>query len=129
MERTQETKKLKILLVEDVMMFLSIAQELLKDHYIKTAKTAKEAVDVYSSYKPDITFLDIALPDGTGHDVLKNIREIDKSAYVIMVTASRAQEDIDLAVKNGANGYIMKPYSHENISSSIEEYLLKNTKA
>ena len=119
-EKGQE--KLTILLVEDVTMFLSIACELLKEHDVKTAKTVKEALESYHRYKPDITFLDIKLPDGNGHDVLREIKLVDKDAFVMMVSASRSQEDIDKATEQGAHGYIMKPFSMDGIQEAIAQY-------
>ncbi len=125
MADNEEKKPLKVLLVEDVDMFMAIASELLKGHEVKFASSASSAISAYKSNNPDITLLDIKLPDGSGHDVLKEIKSINKNAFVIMVTASRNQEDVDMAVNNGADGYIIKPFSFENIQEAIKSFYTK----
>lgn len=115
-------KILSILVVDDNGMFLTIAEEMLNGHDVFSVKTAKEAVEVYKEKKTDITFLDIALPDGNGHDVLKEIRAINPAAYVIMMTASRLREDVLKSMDEGAEGYITKPFSEEMVHECIKEY-------
>jgi len=115
-------KKLSILLVEDNGMFLNIAEEMLKGHNVISTETAKEGMDAYENEGPDITFLDIELPDGNGHEILKRIKEINKDAYVIMMTKSRLKDDVIKSMEEGAEGYITKPFSEGMIMQCIKEY-------
>lgn len=66
---------------------------------------------------PAIVLLDINLPAMSGHAALKNLRahpEFRRIPAVAMVSHSKAQEDIDSAIENGANGYFIKPaLAHE----------------
>lgn len=117
-----DNEKLSILLIEDNGVFLNIAEEMLAEHKVDSAKTAKDGLDKFRKMKPDITFLDIALPDGNGHDVLQEIRQSDDKAYVIMMTASRLKEDVLKAMEAGAEGYITKPFSHDMVNECIKEY-------
>jgi two-component system chemotaxis response regulator CheY len=114
--------KLKILLIEDNDIFLNIVSELLDGHEVVGKKTAKEGLSGYKKFKPDIVFLDIALPDGNGHDLLTKIRKLNKNAYVIMMTASRLKEDILQSMEEGAQGYVVKPFSSEMLSECLKEY-------
>lgn len=118
----KKTGKLKILLVEDNGIFLNIVSELLSDHIVKGAKTIEEGMDKYKQFKPDITFLDIALPDGSGHDLLLKLKDYDKSAYVIMMTASRLKEDILKSMDEGAQGYVVKPFASDMLNECLKEY-------
>jgi DNA-binding response OmpR family regulator len=121
-------EKLSILLVEDNGMFLNIAEEMLKGHKVISTKTAKEGMAAYKSEAPDITFLDIALPDGNGHEILKEIKEINQHAYVVMMTASRLKDDVIKSMEEGAEGYITKPFSEGMVRQCIKEYHEYNKK-
>jgi two-component system chemotaxis response regulator CheY len=118
-------KNLSILIVEDNGMFLTIAQEMLPEHDVITAGSAKDGLALYKKHNPDIVFLDITLPDGNGHDVLGEIKKINKDAYVIMLTASRLKDDVIKSMDEGAEGYVMKPFSDGMIHQCIEEFLKK----
>jgi two-component system chemotaxis response regulator CheY len=115
-------EKLNILLIEDNGMFLTIAEEMLAGHEVFPARTFKEGWDEYNKNQPDITFLDIALPDGSGQDLLSQIKGVNPDSYVIMMTSSRLREDVMKSMEHGAEGYIMKPFSEEMIQQSIKEY-------
>jgi len=117
-----KNKKLKILIVEDNGIFFNIVSELLAEHEIIGAKTATDGLEKYKECRPDITFLDISLPDGNGHELLIKIRLCYKNAYVIMMTASRLKEDILQSMAEGAQGYIIKPFSSEMLHGCINEY-------
>jgi DNA-binding response OmpR family regulator len=117
-----KNKKLSILLIEDNGMFLTIAVEMLKGHDVIAVKTAKEGIESYKDASPDITFLDIALPDGNGHEILKQIKKINPDAYVIMMTGSRLREDVIMSIDEGAEGYITKPFSDGMMRECIKEF-------
>jgi two-component system chemotaxis response regulator CheY len=115
-------QKLSILIVEDNNMFLEIASEMLTEHKVIAVTSAEEGIMAYKQNKPDITLLDIALPDGNGHDVLKEIKQINPEAYVVMMTASRLKDDVLKSMDAGAEGYIMKPFSDGMVNECINEF-------
>jgi two-component system chemotaxis response regulator CheY len=115
-------KKLKILLIEDNGIYLNIVSELLVGHTVKGAKTAAEGMSQYKKFHPDITFLDISLPDGNGHDLLMQIKNLNTDAYVVMMTASRLKEDILKSMDEGAQGYVVKPFASDMLNECIKEY-------
>lgn len=117
-----KSEKLKILLIEDNGIFLNIVSELLIDHNVTWAKTVEEGLEKYKQFRPNITFLDISLPDGNGHELLVKIKAYDKDAYVIMMTASRLKEDILESMEEGAQGYIVKPFASDMLNECIREY-------
>lgn len=116
------SEKLKILIVEDNGMFLNIAEEMLEEHDVVAAKTYSDGMKQYKDTNPNIVFLDITLPDGNGHDFLKEVRKIDPDAYVVMLTASRMKDDVLRSMDEGAQGYIMKPFSYGILQQSLKEY-------
>ena len=111
-----------ILLVEDVNMFLSIAQAMLEGHELNLARTAKEGMEKFTACNPDIVFLDIALPDGNGMDMLQQMLAANPKAFIVMLTASRLIDDVHKAMEYGAKSYIMKPFSKENLQEILDLY-------
>lgn len=123
-----DDESLTILIVEDNDLSLNIAQTILSsdnaNHVIRTAKTVQEGIDKYKQCNPDVVFLDLALPDGSGFRVLETIKMFDDDAYVILVTASRIKDDMLQAYEKGAKGYVMKPFSAKRMKECIEKYYL-----
>lgn len=111
-----------VLIIEDNEMFLSLASEMLSEHISYTAKDGETGIKKYKENKPDITFLDIGLPDKDGHAVLKEIMAINPDAFVVMLTASNLKNDVKSALAGGAKGYIVKPFSRKKIKESIDQY-------
>ena len=120
----QKEKELSILVIEDNEMFRKLAVDMLSGYKTYAAANAEQGVVKFKHHRPDITFIDIALPDGTGHDVLNAIKAIDPHAFMVMLTASNLQKDVQDALKNGARGYIVKPFSRQKIKECIEKYHL-----
>lgn len=114
--------RLKALVIEDNQMFKSLAIRMMPDCKKYTASTAKEGIEVFEKLHPDITLLDIGLPDGNGLDLLKQMREFDPSAFIVMFTQSRVSTDVETAIKNGAAGYISKPFSQKEILQCFDRY-------
>lgn len=83
----------------------------------------KEAVDSFKSKNPDIVFLDIMMPDFDGLYALENIRKLDPSAKIVMVTADTSSESETLLKKFQPNAVVHKPYEIETITRTIEDKL------
>lgn len=114
---------LVILVVEDYMIFSKEVRHALPQHRVILARTVEEARARYEEWLPNITFLDIDLPDGDGFAVLDFIRTVDPDTYVIMLSGSKLQDDITTAQRKKANGYIIKPFTRSRIEQCVEEYL------
>ena len=72
------------------------------------AATGREAVGEFRKHRPDVTVLDLRLPDMSGVDVLIAIRKEFPAARVIVYTTSEGDVDIQRALKAGARGYALK---------------------
>ena len=79
----------------------------------------------YVTHAPDVLFLDIELPDITGHDVLQKVLEMDPDAFVIMLSGNGNKENIFKAMKTGAKGFVGKPFTKDKLL----QYILKCPKA
>lgn len=117
-----DNNKIKILLVEDSGIFRNITSEMLTGYDLVVAKDAAEGIKKFEECQPDIILLDIGLPDESGLSVMEKIRVKSKSVYIVIITASRLTDDIEKALKLGANGYIVKPFSKEKIMEVIDKY-------
>lgn len=111
---------LKILLIEDDADYRNLAREALRGYERVFAGSAREGIDLFRQEKPDLVFLDLSLPDDYGLEVLVQLRELCPESFVVIVTTSRLAEDISLAQRCAANGYITKPFSRKQLRESCE---------
>ncbi len=113
----------EILIVEDQVFSCKLILSVLSSQYkCHVAKNGREAITLYATHAPDITFLDIELPDTDGHSLAKLFRESDPKSYLVMVTANNHMKDVTLAKQNKVQGFILKPYSKQKILQSIENF-------
>ena len=77
------------------------------------------AVDFIAAAKPDVTLLDVRMPDKNGIETLKDILQADSKAKVVMLTTSDTEEDVFRAIEEGAMGYVIKDSPVEIIASAI----------
>ncbi len=76
---------------------------------VTTAATAKEGLIMAANHPPDLVLLDLGLPDKSGHDVLKSLRQW-YTHPVIILSVQHDEENIVMALDNGANDYLGKPF-------------------
>ena len=77
------------------------------------------AADFVARTAPDVTLLDVRMPDKGGIEVLHEIRAANPRARVVMLTTSDVEEDVFRAIEDGALGYVMKESSVETIAAAI----------
>jgi len=110
----------EVLAVEDQPFSRRLLGGLLKQaHQTHLASDGREAWNMYLTYAPDIAFLDIELPDISGHRLAQLLKAIDPDAFIVMVTANNYAEDVARAKEYGARGFIIKPYCKEKIFEAI----------
>lgn len=83
--------------------------------------SSRDALTLYLNRAPDIVFLDIELPDISGHELAATIRQLDPESFVVMVTANNYLEDVQRAKQNEAKGFIAKPYSKDKILKCLTQ--------
>lgn len=94
---------------------------------IKEAATAAEGMAMAASHQPKLIVLDIGLPDESGHEVLKKLREWYENPIIILSVQSD-EEDIVTALDNGANDYLIKPFRTGELVARIRTALRNTTK-
>ena len=81
------------------------------------------AVDFVKTIQPDVTLLDVRMPDRDGISVLQDILTDNPKARVVMLTTSSVEEDVFRAIEEGAFGYVMKESPVEVITAAIRSAL------
>jgi two-component system, chemotaxis family, chemotaxis protein CheY len=116
---------MKILIADDSAFMRKILKTTLSElnHEAIEACNGLEAVNLYKEHRPNIVFLDIVMPEKTGILALKEIKEFDPSAIVIMCTSLAGQKQItDECISLQANDFINKPFKKEEIIRIISSY-------
>ena len=112
-----------LMIVDDAsFMRLTIKNMLDENEYKVVAEAADglEAVEKYCKFKPDIVTMDITMPNMTGLEALKKIKEIDSKAKIVMISAVGQEAFIKEAVLSGATTFIVKPFQKEKLIEVLD---------
>ena len=112
--------KLQILVVEDDKSVRNLMSTTLKAHDYKyiVAENGEEAILQASTYNPDIALLDLGLPDMDGVEVIKKIRTWSNMPIIVISARSEDADKIE-ALDNGADDYLTKPFSVEELLARL----------
>jgi two-component system chemotaxis response regulator CheY len=121
---------LRFLVVDDFATMRRIVRGLLKDMGCNNVEEAEDGVQALMKLKVqpfDFVVSDINMPNMTGFELLASIKSDDtiKHLPVLMVTAEARKEDIVLAAKSGAAGYIVKPFTKATLEEKVHKILQK----
>ena len=104
------------LLRQGLQLVLSLKPDL---KVVAEAENGRDAIELFRKHQPDITLMDLRLPDMTGTDALRAIRKEFPNARVVMLTTYDADEDIHRALGAGAAGYLLKNIPAEELVEAI----------
>ena len=116
----------KILIVDDAAFMRMMLKDILTKSGFEVcgeADNGVEAIQQYKNLKPDLVTLDITMPQKDGLEALKEIRNIDKDAKVIMCSAMGQQGMVLEAIQNGAIDFIVKPFKVERVLEAISKVI------
>lgn len=88
-------------------------------HVVGEARDGIEAVEQYTALQPDVALIDLRMPRMSGADSMKTIRERFPGARLIVLTTFDSNEDISLALRAGARGYLLKGAATEELLRCI----------
>jgi DNA-binding NtrC family response regulator len=112
--------KKRILIVDDEPLIAEVLSEHFKNVYdVETARNGTEALAAVLRQRPDLMLLDINMPRMNGVEVLKDVKKIDESIAVIMVTANEQVSLAADALKSGAFGYVPKPFDFRYLDHMV----------
>jgi DNA-binding NarL/FixJ family response regulator len=83
------------------------------------ASNGRETVELWKLHRPDVTLLDLRMPELDGVDAIREIRACDDKARIIVLTTFDGDEDIYRAIQAGAKGYLLKDVPREALMDSI----------
>ncbi|MCL5278133.1 MAG: sigma-54 dependent transcriptional regulator [Deltaproteobacteria bacterium] len=112
---------MNVLIIDDEKVLMVFISDALRQqgHTVFTASTAEEGLNVLKRESIDIVLLDIVLPDMNGLALLKDIKAMDESYEIVMMTAHSSIKDSIAAVKMGADDYLVKPFELEELEITI----------
>ncbi|HEX2707422.1 MAG TPA: response regulator transcription factor [Solirubrobacterales bacterium] len=90
--------------------------------------TAAGALELAASEEPDLVMLDLALPDGDGRDVCRELRRLS-DVPIMMLTARGTEMDKIVGLELGADDYVVKPFSAAEVISRIRAVLRRSSRA
>jgi DNA-binding NarL/FixJ family response regulator len=86
---------------------------------VAQASNGREAVEMFTQHTPDVTLIDLRMPEMSGVDAIKAIRARHPGAVFIVLTTYQGDEDIHKAMAAGAQGYLLKGMPHDDLLEAI----------
>ncbi|MCA1916915.1 response regulator [Methanospirillum hungatei] len=115
-----------ILIIDDTEEDLKRTRDILSQAGYRVtgiAQDGESGLQQYCEISPELVIIDLILPGMNGIDLLQKIREVNPSARIILCTSAGQGPVIDLAMRSGANGYVVKPYDPEILLSAVRRIL------
>src|SRR5882724_12088364 len=123
--RKTQRERIRILIADDHAMILEgLAATIGRQDdmtVVAKASNGREAVELWKVHRPDVSLLDLRMPTLNGVGVIKELRDLDGSARVIVHTTYDTDEEIYQAVRAGAKGYLLKDAPLEELLDSIRK--------
>ena len=116
----------RILITDDPAFMRLLLQKILTENgyeVVGEADNGKEAVRLFERHRPDLVTMDITMPILNGVEALKRIRAIDPDARVLMVSAMGQKNMVMQALREGAQGFLIKPFEKEKVLQAVAEVL------
>lgn len=116
---------IKVLIADDSAFMRNIIKNVLVQNGITEIIEAVDGADAIIKHvenKPDLTFMDIMMPNKTGLEALKEIIAKDPNAKVVMCTSVGQEKIISEAVESGATDFVTKPFKPEDIKEVVSKF-------
>lgn len=116
----------RVLIVDDAAFMRMMVKDILtKNGYevVGEAQDGAQAVEKYKELEPDLVTMDITMPEKDGITALKEIKEINADAKIIMCSAMGQQAMVIDAIQAGAKDFIVKPFQAERVIEAIQKAL------
>jgi DNA-binding NarL/FixJ family response regulator len=116
-------KRIRILIVDDHSVVREGLVSLVKRKsdmvVVGEGSNGREAVDLWKEHRPDVTLLDLRMPVLDGVGAIKEIRELDENAHIVVITTYDGDEDIYRAIKAGAKAYLLKDTARDALVETV----------
>lgn len=118
----------RALIIDDVPEVRNVLKHMLHNlglAKITECKTGRKALSICNEHRFDYIFLDIELEQENGIELIPDIKEIAPDAAIIMCSSYADADHVKSAVVGGAKGFVAKPFTLNNIKSSMENIKLR----
>ena len=115
-----------VLIVDDLAFIKIVLRDILEKagfRVVGEASNGEQAISMYQDARPDVVLMDITMPGMDGLTALKQIRQIDPAARVIICSALGQQRLIVQAIQLGAKDFIVKPFQPQRVVSALKKAL------
>jgi two-component system nitrate/nitrite response regulator NarL len=116
---------LRVLLADDHKLVLEAVQHALEKaedfSVVATTNSGAKIADLVARHRPDIVVMDLSMPEVNGLQALDQIRARDKDVKVVILSASDNPNDINAALAQGANGFILKSVNPVDLPSALRQ--------
>ena len=116
----------RVLVVDDAAFMRKMVTDALTKgghEVVGEAGNGVEAIERYRELKPDLTTLDITMPEKDGLAALKDIIELDPTAKVVMCSALGQESKVLESIKLGAKDFIVKPFQPDRVIDAVGKAL------
>ncbi|WP_309642065.1 ATP-binding protein [Flavobacterium sp.] len=122
--KEENLKGLKVLLVEDNLINIKIAQKIMGqwDVEVDLAENGLIGIEKFNDNTYDVILMDLSMPIMDGYDATIHIRKTDKLIPIIALTASASFGYLDRALQIGINEYIIKPFNPKELNMKLRKY-------
>jgi len=119
---------MKILVIEDEPEMMTVIKQFLQDenYIVEGACNFREGLDKIISYEYDCILLDIMLPDGNGLELLKELKNLNRSDSVIIISAKDSPDDKIKGLDIGADDYLSKPFHIAELNARVKSVIRRN---
>jgi two-component system, chemotaxis family, chemotaxis protein CheY len=115
-----------VMLVDDELFFRKLLRDILEEEgfeVIAEASNGIEAVKMFNIHRPDISLIDIYMPEKNGMDATKEILSIDKDAKVLICSALGCDDDVAVSLQVGAKAVVQKPFIQSEVIENVRRVL------
>ena len=114
----------RVLVVDDAAFMRMMVKDILsKNGYevVGEAENGMKAVEKYQELKPDLTTMDITMPEMDGISAVKEIKKIDPNAKIVMCSAMGQQAMVIESIQSGAKDFIVKPFQADRVLEAVKK--------
>ena len=112
----------RVLVVDDAAFMRMMVKDILtKNGVVGEAENGMKAVEKYNELRPDLTTMDITMPEMDGISAVKAIRKIDPNAKIVMCSAMGQQAMVIEAIQAGARDFIVKPFQADRVLEAVRK--------
>lgn len=117
---------LRLMIVDDSNIIRSKITRTLSQHQMEVVATAangEEALGLFASSRPDVVTMDLTMPCMDGLECIRALRKVNSKARILVVSALADKVTAILALKEGAQGFLCKPFSEADLTEAMDELL------